>query len=407
MASPAPPPSTEGKTATHERGVGAHQQHLGKSNWRAPVKCESCHKVPATLSAKGHTDTPRPAEVTFSGLALAKGMRPTWDGTVCNNTYCHGGTLSGGTFTSPRWTQVDGSQAQCDSCHGLPPNQNHTANQNCHFCHAAVVNKARKIIAPQLHIDGKLSVKPVHPTGWKQRTAHGPAFRKAPDSCGKCHGADLKGGLAQVGCDPCHQGSGSSCTLCHGGKDSRNGAPPRSLDGKTDPSAPGVGRHTVHLADTPLHKALACATCHKVPTALNTPGHIDPRPAELTFSGLAKGAVYDRKTRTCSRVYCHGPGKKGSTGKAVWTGTLKAGCGSCHDDEKAGKGMTLGGAHKKHVVDRNHRCSQCHGCVVDRAKQITDPKRHVDGKIDVCYRYWDAKEKKCRGCHLLRPRKWY
>src|SRR5262249_52211379 len=90
----APPKATLGNTATTARGVGAHQSHLAPANlYFKPVQCADCHRVPATVNAAGHIDTPLPAEVIFSSRA---GTSPTWNGAQCSNVYCHGATLVDG-----------------------------------------------------------------------------------------------------------------------------------------------------------------------------------------------------------------------------------------------------------------------------------------------------------------------
>lgn len=62
--SAAPPFSLSGGTVTTGRGVGAHRSHLGTSTWHDEIRCQDCHLVPVGLRDVGHTDTPRPAELT-------------------------------------------------------------------------------------------------------------------------------------------------------------------------------------------------------------------------------------------------------------------------------------------------------------------------------------------------------
>jgi len=152
---PAPPLSATGKSATSERGVGAHASHLKTSTWRSAVPCSACHVVPKKLLDTGHIDTALPAEVTFSALAKADSASPSWTGTQCSGSYCHGATLSGGSNTSPLWTTVNGTQAACGSCHGLPPTKDHTPNKQCSMCHKGVVDSSGKIVDVKKHINGK------------------------------------------------------------------------------------------------------------------------------------------------------------------------------------------------------------------------------------------------------------
>jgi predicted CxxxxCH...CXXCH cytochrome family protein len=159
----APPPDTSGNTATTFPGVGAHQSHLKASSWHRPVQCSECHIVPTNWADPGHIDTPLPAELTFSGVALTWGAQPSFDGTRCTNTYCHGDywgpdRQSGGSITEPVWTQVDGTQVVCGSCHGLPPpsapdGQHPSTTAACNTCHTNL-DASMNFIDPSLHIDG-------------------------------------------------------------------------------------------------------------------------------------------------------------------------------------------------------------------------------------------------------------
>ncbi len=156
----APPPDTSGNTATTERGVGAHQTHLAGANG-AVVACADCHVVPATPADPGHLDGALPAEVTFSGLAVADGASPSWDGAslTCSDAYCHGGgglANAGGTLTSPTWNVVDGSQNACGACHSLPPPAPHPAQNACETCHGSVAGAGPVIANPSLHVNGSV-----------------------------------------------------------------------------------------------------------------------------------------------------------------------------------------------------------------------------------------------------------
>src|SRR5262245_1405119 len=128
----APPSGTRGEKDTTALAVGAHQAHLQAGKLRPSIACSECHVVPTDLS---HVDgTPL---VTFGELARTGGAKPSWDraSATCSASYCHGGTLPGGTNTTPQWTKVDGTQAACGSCHGVPPAAPHPQNPNCNSCH--------------------------------------------------------------------------------------------------------------------------------------------------------------------------------------------------------------------------------------------------------------------------------
>lgn len=156
---PAPPVDLEGNVDSTLTTVGAHQTHvLGGSQARA-VPCKECHLVPDEVLAPGHLDSDRPAEVVFSGAAIAFGAVPEYSAGSCTESYCHGADFpktheSGGTVTAPNWTRVDGSQAVCGSCHGLPPPLPHPPVESCSDCHRNVLPDQRGFLYPELHVNG-------------------------------------------------------------------------------------------------------------------------------------------------------------------------------------------------------------------------------------------------------------
>ncbi|MBI5501299.1 MAG: CxxxxCH/CxxCH domain-containing protein [Deltaproteobacteria bacterium] len=327
---PAPPLDLAGNTATTFRGVGAHRSHLAAgSTWHRAGTCTDCHLVPAAVDAAGHLDTPTPAEVTWSSLAATDGATPAFDGVACSGSYCHGATLDGGTLTAPRWTTVDGSQAACGTCHGLPPEGDHPVSTNCDMCHGEVIGPRFAFREPARHIDGRLDVT--------------------------------------TACDSCHGGGGEP-------------APPVDLAGNAATTFRGVGAHRSHLAaGSTWRRDVACGDCHRVPATLDAAGHVDtPRPAELTWSVVASagGASPAFDGSTCSDSWCHGARLDDGGGTATapaWTrvdGTQGA-CGACH-------GLPPGGSHT--TLDR---CELCHGDVIGPGRVFRDRSRHVDGVVDV------------------------
>jgi predicted CxxxxCH...CXXCH cytochrome family protein len=156
---PAPPSAVAGQVATSFSGVGAHQTHVMGTSLSRAVPCVECHQVPVNLFDPGHVDTALPAELRFSGVAVSYGAPITYEAGTCQNSYCHGavffdGRLSGGTLTGPSWTIVDGTQAACGSCHGLPPPLGHPAYTDCSSCHANVRPDNVSFFDPDLHVNG-------------------------------------------------------------------------------------------------------------------------------------------------------------------------------------------------------------------------------------------------------------
>jgi predicted CxxxxCH...CXXCH cytochrome family protein len=335
---PAPPLDLSGSSDTTVVTVGAHQSHLkGDGLYLPAIPCDSCHKVPATVDAAGHMDTNSPAELTFSGLSTSSGAAPVWDRTAatCAQSYCHGATLTGGSNTAPTWTKVDGSQASCGACHGLPPPAPHptaTGIDQCGWCHRDGVDPATKMPLLTTHINGKIEFY-----------------------------------------------SGADCTTCHGS--ATNPAPPNSLSGKTDPTDMTVGAHQFHLKGGTMSRPVLCTECHVVPASLWDPGHIDDGPpAKVVFSGVAttkfaNNPVWDRTTGTCAGTACH-PGATlgGSATPPVWNQPGSAGCGTCHGFPPPN---TMGGHPATSLA-----CNSCHPSVVNASMQIIAPEKHINGVVD-------------------------
>ena len=303
--------------------VGAHLVHVrgGTSD------CVKCHVTPATWDANGHIYTdgqlnPPPAVITFGALASTtpdpaqrKGP-PAFDGTRCQNVYCHGAAFDDAraTNTAPAWNGGP-AEATCGSCHGLPPASHGDDTYPCATCHPAD--------AP--HVDGIVETR-------------------ATGTCVGCHGS------------------------------AASPAPPTDLAGDTLTTALGVGAHQAHLQGPHrLRGPVPCATCHKVPTDVFDPGHIDSGPPAEVDASLG----WDRTSQTCATSGCHG------SARPVWTDsdTAQIACGTCHGippaDAAHAPGLT--------ITD----CATCHTQTVDAFGNIivTDTpngptSEHINGSVD-------------------------
>jgi predicted CxxxxCH...CXXCH cytochrome family protein len=180
----APPKSVSRDTSTTIRGVGAHQKHLITGTFGKSVKCQECHSVPTQVSASGHIDSPFNVQVAFNDtLASLK----TNSGTIiptpvylsstisCLNVYCHGYFKNGNLTNNPIWNKVDGTQADCGTCHGNStsgnplPGGTHLQGSSfysCQTCHTtgttpvATYNSGTNtwtITDQTRHLNGKLS----------------------------------------------------------------------------------------------------------------------------------------------------------------------------------------------------------------------------------------------------------
>jgi predicted CxxxxCH...CXXCH cytochrome family protein len=137
--------------------TAAHPAHQNPTI-TVPLDCTNCHVVPSTILDPVHLDGT--VHVTLSGLAMARGSLPAWDGTQCTNVACHGANLAG-PAAAPAWNDTSGAQAKCGACHGIPPSD-HTPATDCNRsdCHGSEVsidaNGTPSIAAIGLsrHIDG-------------------------------------------------------------------------------------------------------------------------------------------------------------------------------------------------------------------------------------------------------------
>jgi predicted CxxxxCH...CXXCH cytochrome family protein len=270
--------------------------------------CATCHPVPSHWRDPGHL-----ASQAILAFAPSAGPSATFDGARCQNVACHGAgfTDAAATNTTPAW---DGgpSQAACGTCHGAPPSS-HGGGYACATCHPAD--------AP--HVDGVVQVG---------RTS---------------------------GCDGCHGSAASP-------------APPVDLAGDTLITAIGVGAHQAHLnVPSGLRGPISCDTCHAVPAAIDSAGHIDSGPPAEVNAAIG----WDRASVTCA-TWCH------EDARPIWTKTGGATCGSCHG---------LPPADNMHLPTfQLTDCHTCHPGSVDANgfPIVTDgpngpTSEHINGHVDL------------------------
>ncbi|HET9752656.1 MAG TPA: CxxxxCH/CxxCH domain-containing protein, partial [Myxococcales bacterium] len=322
-SNPAPPLGTRGETATTDRAVGAHQSHLQAGPFAGALPCTECHTVPATTShANGKVD------LVFGPLATSFGAAPQFNGTSCTGSYCHGNFNGGNTGNAPQWTKVDGTQAACGTCHGLPPSNHSSTSTNCGSCHDGYTSSS---VNPALHVNGKIDVL------------------------------------------------GLSCTSCHGDAARNDAAPPAGTHGETATTARAVGAHQAHLGAGALSSGIACAECHVVPVSTH---HADGT-VQLAFGPIATagGAVPRFDGSSCSASYCHGNFNGGNAANAPqWTRVdgSQAACGTCHGlppPNHSSSSVNCGGCHDGYSSTKVNlalhvngkvdvlalTCTSCHG----------------------------------------------
>jgi hypothetical protein len=137
--------------------------------------------VPQDYFDPGHAvDDPLPAEVIFSPLAVHNiAQNPVYDhpSATCSETYCHGNweflkdsSSNQFAYTDDRmignnrsviWNEVGVGQADCGSCHDLPPQGHIPAELNaCGNCHTGIVDSDGNIVdsLSYKHINGEINV---------------------------------------------------------------------------------------------------------------------------------------------------------------------------------------------------------------------------------------------------------
>jgi predicted CxxxxCH...CXXCH cytochrome family protein len=352
------------------------------------------------MKASGHIDETPNAEVNFGTLSTTGEVSPVFTSELtCQNTYCHGEFSAGDQDNEPKWTVVDGTQADCGTCHGLPPtgptrNIGFTHSEsltNCSQCHGSIVDENNNIIDKTKHINGVVEGT-AHPNGWTEfndSNFHGIYLQNNNWNiidCTECHGTDYAGGISGESCNTCHTGTPEDCSNCHGQSADPTGAPPKDLLGNTETTNRGVGAHTTHLSANQKSANIACSECHTVPSGFSSTGHTDTAlPAELTWGmlaasgGVSPGFTADLK---CMNTYCHGNfaagNKSNMPGWTVVDGTQSA-CGTCHTLPPTGATRNLGLNHNPAITD----CSRCHTKVVDNLYNFIDKTRHVNGIVNV------------------------
>lgn len=289
---PAPPRGTKNEMATTEPAVGAHASHLAKSQWHRDVKCTDCHPKPYAMP---HDDGK--VDFEWGGPAAAHGAQPGFDlkAVNCSGVYCHGATLAGGSLTTPQWTTVDGSQAECGTCHGLPPSGKHPKSNQCNVCHTAVIEScppndpAKCQFQPdisadksfRLHINGKVDVA-------------------ISGSCDGCHGAPPANGthlIHAAGADlPDTYGSlepranatsyAYNCGYCHPLDEAKH------ADGNVDVELYDANAPVAPV--DPLAEGDRRSVKHANPAAKYLPG---PNSYQGDIASYTDGS--------CANVYCH------------------------------------------------------------------------------------------------------
>jgi predicted CxxxxCH...CXXCH cytochrome family protein len=334
-----------------------------------------------------------PSSPDFHGALLrASG----WHFDTC--AQCHGADFAGGTAgSSCRKCHVDGPTA-CSVCHGAPPPTGahvaHARKYDCTACHLMPTRWSD--VGHLFAADGSVIPRARVTFGALAKQHAGPGWDGVRCSGTYCHGDATpawNGGPAEAACGSCHRippvGHASNrCGDCHGrvaDNQARVLVDTLHVDGQLslgDDSgtclschpSPG-GAHASHmLAPHQLRGPIGCNECHVVPTAIDSPGHIDQSRAPVFPPGSgvlarAGGAMPRWDGTRCAGTYCHGDATP------TWVpGNGAASCGACHGvppATAAHDGVTS-------LAD----CVRCHRTTIDASGALIVGGTHLDGVVN-------------------------
>ena len=216
------------------------------------------------------------------------------------------------------------------------------------------------LAANGLHMNGtSTSERPR--SGLVRPGAHGHAANGSSRAAGRVM-APTSPAAPGPSCNSCHGGTAwqTNCTFCHG---TPGGLAPaaRGHAGQTARSQVSVGAHAKHLSLTlTTASAVTCDTCHPARSNVVTDtAHMNGRPAEVVFTGVAAQGTASTFTRTSDTAatcatYCHGRFSGGATSAAPsWVST------AARPAPLATGNAPSTGKHALHVSF--YACSVCHG----------------------------------------------
>jgi predicted CxxxxCH...CXXCH cytochrome family protein len=346
-------------------GCGAARPVDGR-RCASAAACEAIH--PAGIAD--------PSSADFHGALL---QASGWNLATCAE--CHGADFAGGTSGRSCLTCHQSGPTACSVCHGAPPatvaHVAHARKYDCTACH-----KKPSTWSEPGHLGSRAQVTvPYDGARCSKTYCHGdatPAWNGGPGeaACGSCHGVP-----------PANHAS-ARCGDCHGRvADNQQRIVGETLhaDGKVslgDDSGSCLACHPTpggaHASHTQaLHEIAApigCSECHVVPTALDSPGHIDQPSAPVFPPGsgmLARtgGATPSWDRTRCSGTYCHGDATP------TWVaGNGAASCGACH---------AIPPADAAHAgVASLTACARCHPTTMNATGALIVGGTHLDGVVN-------------------------
>lgn len=378
------------------RSPQSHGRALRAKRWRPmldandPEACGRCHE-----------GVPRPEKITLTapGAPACTSCHAEERGVLACGT-CHVGEAKSFPPRGPCFFPDDPLRATAHAAHA-GDSASRAGGLACATCHPAPPPE----VMGSAHGDGRVDVvfdaKIAGASTWNDSTrtcvaaCHArpggakpsPAWTdKGPLACGDCHGSPPPAHYAGA-CSGCHREANAAGTTLaspalhvNGRVDLGDGSGTcGACHGSGDDPWPTADAHDRHRSPSAA-AAVACATCHTVPTVFGA-GTSHPRggAATVVLSGLAlaKSAPGTYAAGTCKNVYCHGGNLVGTTAAMPsWTDASGAAsqCGSCH-------GLPPGAPH-----NASPRCDLCHRTaeLTAAGPRIVPSKSHlhVDGRVD-------------------------
>ena len=342
--------------------------------------CAECHSglglgtVDHQDRAQLRTASVQANPVVFGTLARTAGLNPGYstNGT-CLNTYCHGGSLAGGSNKAPQWGQ-SGYMQGCGTCHGFPPaisaHTNVTSATSCASCHQHVNSTNNGFTDPTKHINGKIEAVAGSAHAFPYPGALHATAGATPANCSSCHNTTAPGpypvdsGVAP-NCRACHISSlGVGCTDCHATPPNGTVAPNRNLS------------HTPHNSSATM-SSITCNSCHQGGgSGTLAHGYGVTRVTFNAFVGTGGlTPVFNATSKQCTNTYCHGATLVGGSNKSPqWGQSGSTGCGSCHGFPPV---IT---AHLN--VTSSTSCAVCHQHVNGTNSGFVDVSKHINGQIE-------------------------
>ncbi|MBT0666515.1 CxxxxCH/CxxCH domain-containing protein [Geobacter pelophilus] len=371
--------------------ANSHERHMGGAG---ATTCVYCHNSTvdasgALLSGASHLNRTR--DVAPGGdksFAYDQATR------TCSNINCHG------TGSVPaRWGKI--FPLDCTGCHGnnaLAQKQISTGkhkahinnksilgkNFSCDTCHALTAgSNDRSILNTVVHGNGFKNVTGVMSGGRNTYTT-------ATGVCSAtyCH-TDGKG-KRNAPFTPANAWKSTAtlgCTGCHG-----NDTSPDFTSVNGEPNYLSGGAGTVYANDHKNHVdfgAATCIDCHNdtVDAAGNLKQDVNShlnRSIDVV-SGNGKTFDYDKPSKTCSNIYCHGG--KGSYSQ-VWGTPVSTTCTGCHGNNVASLQPISSGRHKAHINNAatlgiNYLCADCHALTVNSDdRTFANRQLHGNGLVN-------------------------